>query len=317
MSFAWIVTGAEGRRATLDEGVAANGAADFVWFHLDGRAEGALDWLEARADVPEIARRALVAQETRPRSEPMGEGALVNFRAMGETPEDDPDALVSIRLWARKGLALSVCFRTPSSIETVCAAVKAGRVRDPGDLISTLATAISDELDPDVAALGDTLDECETALDAQQIYRLRRHIAHARGQAIAYRRFLVPQRIALERIAGLEAGWLDEQDRMHLREAADRCARMAEELEAVRERAALMHEELTDLRAEQMDTRALIISIVALVFLPLTFLTGLFGMNVPLPFAHEATSFWWIVGGSVVISAAIAGWFFAAHWFRR
>ena len=52
---------------------------------------------------------------------------------------------------------------------------------------------------------------------------------------------------------------------------------MAEELESIRERSSLMHEALTDLRAEQIDSRSLVISIVAMVFLPLTFITGLYG----------------------------------------
>src|SRR3546814_1550027 len=55
---------------------------------------------------------------------------------------------------------------------------------------------------------------------------------------------------------------------------------MAEELEAVRERSALLHEQLTDLRTEQIDQRSLIVALIALIFLPLTFVTGLFGMNV-------------------------------------
>src|SRR3546814_2390197 len=75
---------------------------------------------------------------------------------------------------------------------------------------------------------------------------------------------------------------------LHLAAAADRAARMAEELDSIRERAALMHEALTDLRAEQIDSRSLLISIVALVFLPVTFITGLYGMNVEnLPYAKE------------------------------
>lgn len=317
MTFAWIVTGSEGRHATPDEALAAQ--ADFIWVHIDGRAPGADAWLEARDFIPQIARNALMAEETRPRTEPMGEGALVNLRALGKTPEDDPDALVSIRLWVERGRAVSVCYRTPSMLETVCNAAKAGKVRDPGDLISHLATAISEELDPDVAALGDALDDCETSMDdMRSIYRQRRHMARARAQAIAYRRFLVPQRYALDRLASLEADWIDEQDRMHLREAGDRCARMAEELEAVRERAALMHEELTDLHAEQVDSRALMISIVALVFLPLTFLTGLLGMNVKgIPFAEAPWAFWGVVGVCAVLATAIAAWFAAAHWFRR
>jgi len=318
MTFAWIVNADGGKRVELGEAVSANGSAEFVWFHLDGRQNESLEWLAARVEIPEIARNALIAEETRPRTESMGEGALINLRAIGKTPEDDPDALVSIRMWAQRGTVISVCFRTPTAIDTVCETVANGAVRDPGDLISEIATAISRELDPQVADLGDTLDDCETAIETQGVYRMRRRIARARAKAIAYRRFLVPQRQALERLATLAADWLEEQDRMHLREAADRCARMAEELEAVRERAALMHEELTDLRAELMDSRALMISIVALIFLPLTFITGLLGMNVKgIPFAEAHWAFWGVVGICALIGLAISGWFAARHWLGR
>lgn len=83
------------------------------------------------------------------------------------------------------------------------------------------------------------------------------------------------------------------EDRLHLREAADRFARMVEELEAVRERAALLHEQQTDLRAEMVDRRSLAIAVVAFIFPPLTFVTGLLGMNVEgIPFAAIRWAFW-------------------------
>ena len=92
---------------------------------------------------------------------------------------------------------------------------------------------------------------------------------------------------------------------------------MAEELEAIRERAALMHEALTDLRAEQLDQRSLVISMAAMVFLPLTFLTGLYGMNVKgLPYAEEPWAFDAIAGACALIAAAIVIWFVQRHWFK-
>lgn len=317
MTFAYIVDGGGVRAATLAEADAAYGKTSFVWVHLDGRDRTALDWLAAETDLPDVALSALTAYETRPRSDVMDHGALINLRAMGATPEDDPDALVSIRIWAERGWLTSVSMRTPLALEPLCQAMKSGRILDPGDLISTLAQFITDQLDPDVAALGDLLDDCETELSGHAIFRLRRQISRTRSQAIAYRRFVSPQRQALERLAGIEADWLDEHDRLHLREAADRCARMAEELEAVRERSALMHEQLTDLRAEQIDQRALLISIVALVFLPLTFLTGLLGMNVPLPLPENAASFWWVVGACAATSIGISAYFIGRHWVSR
>src|SRR3546814_17689593 len=81
---------------------------------------------------------------------------------------------------------------------------------------------------------------------------------------------------------------------------------MAEELEAVRERAALAHEELTDLRGEQLDRRSLIVSIVALIFLPVTFITGLLGMNVQgIPFAPQPWAFWGVFAFCVLFAFAV------------
>lgn len=314
---AWIVEKGRAREVSLDEAAAVHGRCEFAWFHLDGREPAALDWLNARQEIPDVARKALIAEETRPRVEKMGQGALVNLRGLSETPELDPDALVSIRIWAEQGRVVSVALRQAMAMRSLCDTVAEDNVRDPGDLIAALATHITDALDPEVAAIGDRLDECELMMEEGNVYKYRRSIGQARRQAINYRRFVAPQRLALDRLATLDAAWLQEDDRLHLRDAADRCARMAEELEAIRERAALLGEQLTDLRAEQLDSRSLMIAVVAFVFLPLTFLTGLFGMNVKLPLPdNQDWPFWYILAASGLITVAILGWFFL-RWLRR
>jgi zinc transporter len=107
-------------------------------------------------------------------------------------------------------------------------------------------------------------------------------------------------------LAGLDVDWLGDDDRLHIREAADKFARMAEELEAVRERAALLHEQITDLRAEQLDQRSLQIALVAFIFLPLTFITGLLGMNVEgIPYAGRPWAFWGVVAFCLAVAVAV------------
>ena len=92
---------------------------------------------------------------------------------------------------------------------------------------------------------------------------------------------------------------------------------MAEELESIRERSAVMHDALSDLRAEQLDSRSLVISIVAMIFLPLTFITGLYGMNVEgLPGAKSAWAFEAIAGACLVISVGVIAFFVRRHWFK-
>jgi zinc transporter len=300
------------------EGAAQFGKAQLVWLLLDGRQTGVLEWINAQQDIPPIARSALLAQETRPRSDLVGHGALVNLRGLGKTPEDDPDALVSLRFWAETGRVILVAFRSPVALDRVVDNFLAGSILDPGDLLSAFADAITDGLDPDVANLGDALDECELKIESANIYPTRRAVTKARARAIAFRRFVSPQRQALDRLAAAPLDWLDDDDRLHLREAADRAARMAEELESVRERAMLMHEELTDRRAEQMESRALLISIVALVFLPLTFLTGLLGMNVEgIPYHSEPWAFWGVTGVCLLVGFIVLGWFVRAQWISK
>ncbi len=299
----------------FDEGAAQFGTAALVWIVLDGRDPAVEAWIDAQQDIPLIARSALLASETRPRSNVIGHGALINFRGLGKTPDDDPDALVSLRFWAETGRVILVTFRSPTALDVVADRFLSGKIHDPGDLLSAFADAITDGLDPDVANLGDALDDCELKVEFANIHPTRREVTRVRARAIAFRRFVSPQRQALDRLATEPLDWLDEDDRLHLREAADRAARMAEELETVRERAALMHEELTDRRSEQMDARALLISIVALVFLPLTFITGLLGMNVKgIPYAEQSWAFWGVTGMCLFLALLVLGWFVRAHW---
>ena len=291
--------------------------AIFVWVHLDGREQETLGWLKEHAGVPETVIYALTATETRPRSEAIEDGALINLRgpAEGEVGED---RLVSIRAWVEHGRAITVTFRHLAGLDQLKTQMEKGEIKDPGDLISHLAMTITKRLDPVITDLGDQVDDCETQLNPEQAFETRRKIAAARSDAIVYRRFVAPQREALVNLAELEAEWLEDDDRLHLREAADRFARMTEELEAVRERSALIHEQLTDLRSEQIERRALLLSVVALIFLPLTFVTGLLGMNVEgIPDAKDPWAFWEVCGICLAIAALIAAWFAAAKWFKR
>jgi len=285
----------------------------FVWLHVEGVGHG--ESMDVPDYVPPMAANALVASETRPRCDEVDEAVLINLRGTAFDTMQDSDGLVSIRVWVEGQRVTSVSRHRLAALAKVEAAVRAGRVTDGGDFVAALAQAISVQLDPQVADLGDSLDDCEGMLDGGDIYALRRKIAHIRSQAIVLRRFVAPDRDALGAMAQLQFDWISKDDRMHLREAADRFARMAEELEAVRERAALLHEQLTDLRAEKIDQRSLGIAVTAFIFLPLTFVTGLLGMNVEgIPYADHAWAFWGVVGFCAAIALLVMGWFAKRQW---
>ena len=312
--FGYRITAAQGERVDVHDALADD--AELTWVHLNTTAERAQAWLRDTAKLDTYVVDALTASETRPRCEQFNHGALLNLRGRSDEELSATDPLASVRIWAVKGRVFSVTRKHLVATDAVEEAVgRGGEIHDPGDLIAAFATAITADLDPVVAELGDSLDDCEEKLADQNVFDLRRNVTRVRVAAIGYRRFLQPQRAALEKLAGLPGDWLQDDDRLHLNAAADRAARMAEELESIRERSGVMHETLTDLRAEQIDSRALIVSIVALVFLPLTFLTGVYGMNIDgLPHAHGPHAFDYFLIECAIITVPVVAWFFARHW---
>ena len=123
---------------------------------------------------------------------------------------------------------------------------------------------------------------------------------------------LAPQRDALERLVRQPDPILTEQDNLGLREQADRVQRFIEDLDLIRERGLVSQEEFLSRIAYQQNQRIFVLSVVAAIFLPLTFLTGLMGMNVGgLPGANSPYGF----VGAVGLMAALAGG--VAYYFRR
>jgi zinc transporter len=261
----------------------------FRWVHLELEAEDARGWLHERSGLNEIECEALLADETRPRATPMGEGLLLILRGVNLNPGADPEDMVSIRLWADEKRVITVRRRRLLALEDIQSQMRKGRgASNVGEFVAELADRLVERMAGVVGSLDEGLDAVEEDDRAAQEQRMA--LVDLRRQSIALRRHLAPQRDALARLSTERISWLAEHERLLLREVLDRTTRYVEDLEAARERAALTQEELSNRLAEQMNRRMYALSVVAGVFLPLSFLTGLLGINVAgIPGAET----WW------------------------
>jgi zinc transporter len=122
---------------------------------------------------------------------------------------------------------------------------------------------------------------------------LRLGLAGLRREAIALRRYLAPQREVVTRLTMSQAPWLGARDRAVLREVADRTTRFVEDLDAARERAAVVQDELNTRLSDQMNRTMYLLTLVATVLLPPSLITGLLGVNVGgIPGSDQAWAFW-------------------------
>jgi zinc transporter len=264
-----------------------------LWLHFDYTHEASRSWLTDHSGLPPLAVESLLTEETRPRAALLGAGLLLALRGVNLNPQANPEDMVSIRLYVTQDLIVSSRKRQLLSVSDMVAEMRSGvGPTDSGDFLVRLADGL-------VLRMSDTVDEFEDRvadLEEQVLYsgngELRQPLAQLRRQTIGLRRYLAPQREALARMVSEPLGWMDDQARMRMREVADRLVRHIEDLDAVRERAAVTQEELMSRMSDQLNSRLYVLSLVAAIFLPLGFLTGLLGINVGgVPGAENPSAF--------------------------
>ncbi len=292
--------------------VNATAAGGFVWVNVNATGAGGRGWLEA-AGLDPISLAALSADETRPRCTVHGDIALMNLRGVNLNPGAEPEDMVAVRLYVSRGLVITVQRRALSALDDLVEAVGSGQgPGSPGELVARLALRLADRAEPVVAALNERIDALEdhVAELAGSPAGLRGELADVRRVSILLRRYLFPQRDALSTFEIEDLGWLAQHDRSRLREAAERVTRLAEELDAIRDRAQVVHDQIMDMRAERMNRQMLVLSVVAAVFLPLGLITGLLGINVGgIPGAASPHAFW-AVCGLLALVIAFQIWLF-------
>ncbi len=252
-----------------------------IWVHLDRREEESVVWLRTESGLDPIVVEALLAEETRPRAVVHGDGMLVMLRGVNLNPGADPEDMISVRVWIDRRRMISVRARRLLAVEDMCSKLDAGKgALSTPDLLVDLAAGLIDRVAPVINQLEETADEIEEWLIAGGDRQPQQSLSNLRRQAISLRRYLAPQREALNGLQHDDSPWLHSRHKNRLREINDRGVRYLEDLDAVRERAAVIHDELATRTAEQMNKTMYVLTVVAAIMLPLGLITGLLGINV-------------------------------------
>jgi zinc transporter len=252
-----------------------------VWIHLDYTSEEAQHWLREESGVDSLIAQALLAEETRPRCAAMEDGLVISLRGVNNNPGTDPEDMVSIRMYCTKDRVISTRRRRLLTVRDLREALETRRgPRTIGELVATIGDGLVERMSGVIAELDDRIDELEERIIEGSGREVREGILDLRREIIQLRRYLAPQREAMGRLHTERVSWLNDHERLQVREAADKLTRHVEDLDSAKDRASVAYEELSSNMTEQMNSRMYVLSLVAGLFLPLGFLTGLLGINV-------------------------------------
>jgi len=297
------------RTLTAADLAEAASAPGWIWAHLDRRAEKTARILGEDLELPELVIRALLAEDTRPRFSQVGDGALLILRGVNLNPGAEPEDMVSLRIWVDARRIVSVRLRPLIAVRETAGDIAAGSIPATSMALAALITRkLVGLMGPVIASLDDELDHLEDSLLKQAEPKLRGDLTDLRHETIVLRRYIAPQRDALTQLSLAKLDLVDDLLRQEIRELADQVTRYVEDLDSIRERAAVVQDELTNRIAERLNANTYVLSLVAAIFLPLGLLTGLLGINVGgMPRVESPLAFW-IVCVVLVVLGVFGVW---------
>ncbi len=216
-----------------------------LWLHFSLEDPAVHTWIRERSGLSEVASAALLSEETRPRTVYRDSRLLLILRGVNPGVSTEPDDMISLRIWTDGTRVISTRFRGLESTDQILASLKTGEgPRTVQELLDSWIDGIVERMKKVVDSFEDRVMEIDERVLAGESEGIRSELSEIRKQLISLRRYLGPQREALVRLTNATISWLDEDHRLKLRETTDRLVRHIEDLDEVRDRAVLAHEEL-------------------------------------------------------------------------
>lgn len=172
-----------------------------------------------------------------------------------------------------------------------------------------------DDVEPHVEALEDAVSAAEQDISAERVDHVCNDLTGNQQRVAGFLKHLRPQRLVLESLLNSDSPLLSDRNRDMIGENLDQLLRLLETLQDMRERLVILNDQINRLRDIQLNRTSYIFTVAAAVFLPLGFLTGLFGINLMgIPIDDHPAGFSILTGLCVLLVIVLLGVFRWRRW---
>jgi magnesium transporter len=186
----------------------------------------------------------------------------------------------------------------------------------PVALFHRIVDTMVDHYRPEVEKLEDRLDELEKSIFEDPRPELLRKILDEKRVVSALRRIVTPQRDVIARLARREFVDISTDMSFRFRDVYDHLVRIADDMAIFQDRiTGILDAHLTNV-SNRLNEVMKVLTVVSTIFMPLAVLSGIYGMNVPLPHfpGPDGAQFWWLISIMLVIAGAMLALFHRRRW---
>jgi magnesium transporter len=205
--------------------------------------------------------------------------------------------------------------RSIARLRDVCGVHQHAMAEGPVGLLHRIVDMMVDHYRPVIDEMEARIDRLEEHAFAGR-HQIVRQVLRLKHELATLRRVLIPQRDVIARLARREFPIISDEMAYRFRDVSDHVVRMTEE-------ALLFHDRVTSILevnlaavSNRLNQVVKVLTVMSTIFLPLTVLTGMWGMNIPLPQfpGGPEVQFWWIGGIMLSIVVTMLVFFRRNHW---
>ena len=271
------------------------------WLHFNLSDSRAREWLKRQTKLPDDARDALLGGDLRIRLDVLPGSITAVLGDLFHDFDDDPERVGTIRLYLDRQVMLS--GRTHPLKAADVLRRELAHSHEPTTtlgLFQLLIERLADSIGQVVRQLNEQVDAAEDRILAGKHAGQGTPLGNLRRLVARLRRLVVANRAALTSLPSRVTGLYDADERQDLRTAIERLEAVGQDLDLVQERARLLQEEIAARVGEATNRNLFVLSIATTTLLPITLITGIWGMNLGgLPFANNPRGFEFVMVGIV------------------
>ncbi len=268
------------------------------WYHCERLHPGIREWLLDN-QVPRATVDHLLADESRPSFHPLDdENFMLILRGINMNEDAAPEDMLSIRILYFQGSLISTRKIPSRAIMEIRQALADNTgPKSLASLLNHIIEGLNGKIDVYLDSIEETLNQFD--VNDESTYK---HIA-AQKALISIKRFIRPQQYAIKDLLESNSDLVVSRPHQY-RFAHNNITRINETIEFYLGEVALFQDELKHNRDEKTNKNSYLFTLVATIFLPTSFLTGLLGINIGgMPGVESGTAFTWFCVALIVIFA--------------
>ncbi|MGI5920643.1 MAG: magnesium/cobalt transporter CorA [Syntrophomonadaceae bacterium] len=239
------------------------------------------------------------------------------LRYFEDAEEEDEISSIELDVFLGKNYIVTihpVALSAVGKVARVCLRQTELMDRGPEYLLYKIVDNIVDDCFPIIERLGERIDELEDEIFLSKSQVTTEEILTLKRTIILLRKVLIPQRRIFGNVNGRYSFFINEDNVPYYLDLIDHLDSILDTANTYRDLANSLMETYYSIISSRTSEIITILTIISIIMMPLTVITGFFGMNVDLPGSHNPHSIWYILFGMMTLAFAMLGFFRYRRW---